>query len=112
MCDANEPEVAPDDRLLLTPEDAARRLSIGRTTLFELVSSGRLEAVRVGRSRRIRTSALRRFVDELPTLEEECAVWADPNRYRLGVQSNRPPCTTAPIDAPQRDRRCLPDLSS
>ena len=32
--------VTIDDQLLVTPEEAARRLSIGRTTVYELMASG------------------------------------------------------------------------
>ncbi len=53
------------DKLLLTPEEAAERLSIGRTKLYELLAMGHIESVRIGSSRRIRTSALDRFVDQL-----------------------------------------------
>jgi hypothetical protein len=28
-----------DDQLLVTPEEAARRLSVGRTTIYELMAS-------------------------------------------------------------------------
>lgn len=54
-----------DGRLLITPEEAARRLSIGRTALYGLLATGCLESVRVGRSRRIRVAALEAFVEEL-----------------------------------------------
>ena len=30
------------DQLLVTPEEAARRLSVGRTTIYELMASGEL----------------------------------------------------------------------
>jgi len=54
-----------DQRLLVTPEEAALRLSIGRTTLYHLLGTGALESVRVGRSRRIRVAALELFVEQL-----------------------------------------------
>jgi excisionase family DNA binding protein len=53
------------EKLLLTPEEAAERLSVGRSRIFELIGSGRLRSVRLGASRRIPTSALVEFVDEL-----------------------------------------------
>ncbi len=59
-----EPLVA-DDQLLVTPEEAARRLSVGRTTLYELLSSGALPSVQIGRCRRVPVSALSTFVDRL-----------------------------------------------
>jgi excisionase family DNA binding protein len=53
-------------RLLLTVEAAAELLSLGRTTVYELVSTGELESVKIGRSRRVPYDALRRYVDRLP----------------------------------------------
>ncbi|MGO9148194.1 MAG: helix-turn-helix domain-containing protein [Acidimicrobiales bacterium] len=38
-----------DDLLLVTPEEAARRLSVGRTTIYELMASGELQSVNIGR---------------------------------------------------------------
>ncbi len=52
-------------RILLTPEEAAKRLSVGRTTVYELISSGLLESVTIGRSRRIPTDALNEFVNRM-----------------------------------------------
>ena len=54
-----------DSRLLLRPEEAARRLGISRTVLFDLVRNGRIYSVKIGRSRRIPVSALEKFVESL-----------------------------------------------
>jgi excisionase family DNA binding protein len=54
-----------DERLLLTLEEAARRLSVGRTTLYELAAQGRLQTVTIGRCRRVPVSALESFVNRL-----------------------------------------------
>ena len=51
------------DELLLTPESAARRLSIGRSALFSLLASGEIESISLGRSRRIPAVALAQFVE-------------------------------------------------
>lgn len=51
------------DKLLLTPEDAAKTLSISRSKLYELLASGALESVRIGASRRIPRDALDEFVE-------------------------------------------------
>lgn len=54
---------APDPvLLLLTVEEAARRLGIGRTTCFGLVASGELESVKVGSLRRVPADALGAYV--------------------------------------------------
>ena len=55
----------PTTALLLTPEEAARRLSIGRTTIYALMASGDLPSVTIGRCRRIPVSALKSFVVRL-----------------------------------------------
>jgi excisionase family DNA binding protein len=52
-------------RLLLRVDEAAARLSVSRASLYRLLSSGRLRAVRVGRATRIPARELERFVREL-----------------------------------------------
>ncbi len=54
-----------DDQLLVTPVEAARRLSVGRTTIYELMSSGELQSVTIGRCRRVPVSSLSSFVSKL-----------------------------------------------
>jgi excisionase family DNA binding protein len=55
----------PVDKLLLTPEEAAEVLGIGRTKLYQLLSTKRLRSVRIGASRRVALSALTEFVRRL-----------------------------------------------
>jgi len=50
--------------ILLTIPDAARVLAIGRTTLYELIATGTLDVVRIGRCARIPLAALQAFVDQ------------------------------------------------
>ncbi|MFF2187861.1 excisionase family DNA-binding protein [Streptomyces sp. NPDC058155] len=50
---------------LLTVEEAARRLRIGRTTCFKLVITGEIESVTVGRLRRVPPDALPAYVAKL-----------------------------------------------
>ncbi len=52
-------------RLLLTPEEAARALGIGRTKLYELLATAKLPSVRIGGSRRVSVDALTEFVHRL-----------------------------------------------
>jgi excisionase family DNA binding protein len=49
-------------QLLLTVSEAARFLSIGRSSIYVLMRDGALPSVKVGRSRRVRTSDLRDYV--------------------------------------------------
>jgi len=51
--------------LVLTVEEAADRLGVGRTVMYALVSSGAVESVRIGRLRRIPADALVAFLDAL-----------------------------------------------
>jgi len=53
------------DQLLVTPEEAAHRLSVGRTTIYELMASGELRSVTIGRCRRVPVSSLSSFVGKL-----------------------------------------------
>jgi excisionase family DNA binding protein len=55
----------PDAVLLYTPEAAAEKLSMGRTTIYGKMASGEIESVKIGRSRRISNDALRRYVDRI-----------------------------------------------
>jgi excisionase family DNA binding protein len=53
------------DRVLLTVEEAADALRIGRSMMYELIAAGAIQTVRVGRLRRITPSALRAYVASL-----------------------------------------------
>jgi excisionase family DNA binding protein len=52
-------------RTLLTVEQAAEQLSVGRTTVYALLKSGEITSVRVGRLRRIPADALTAYVHQL-----------------------------------------------
>ena len=47
--------------------EAAEVLGIGRTSVYALLKSGALRSVHVGRSRRITSSDLDRFIRSLPS---------------------------------------------
>jgi excisionase family DNA binding protein len=51
--------------LLVTPQEAAERLGLSRSTIYELIGEGRIHAVRIGRARRIPVGALADYVDRL-----------------------------------------------
>jgi excisionase family DNA binding protein len=63
-------DVPTPEPLLLTPEQAAARLAICRTRIYELMGSGQLESVRIGSSRRIPTAVLVEFVQQLRSVAQ------------------------------------------
>lgn len=67
MTRPTNPTPTTDDTtlLLLTVEEAARRLSISRTTAYALIGSGDLASVPVGRLRRVPTEALTEYIANL-----------------------------------------------
>lgn len=60
-------DVAGDDqpRHLVSPEEAARRLSIGHSNLYRLMARGELPSVRIGRLRRLAIQDLDEYVRRL-----------------------------------------------
>ena len=66
------------DKLLLTPEEAAEVLGIGRTKVYALIAVGDLLSVRIGNSRRVPRGAVDEFIARL---EDEA---------RLEVQGRTP----------------------
>jgi excisionase family DNA binding protein len=59
---------ASSGRLLLTVEEAADRLGVGRSTMYGLILDGAVESVRIGRLRRVPVDALPRYLDQLRNL--------------------------------------------
>lgn len=61
--DANPapPKPQPTPGVLLTVEEAAQRLRVGRTTAYGLVASGELDSVRIGRLRRVHIAAVEKY---------------------------------------------------
>jgi excisionase family DNA binding protein len=55
----------PPARVLLTVEEAAERLGMGKTKTYSFVASGELESVRIGRLRRIHVDAIAAFAARL-----------------------------------------------
>jgi excisionase family DNA binding protein len=60
----------PAPRVLLTVEQAAQRLSIGRTTTYALIKTGQLESITVGRLRRVPDTAVTDYINRLTTQSE------------------------------------------
>ena len=53
------------DKLLLSPDDVAELCSLGRTTIYEAIRSGRLASVKVGTARRVPMQAVHEFIEAL-----------------------------------------------
>ena len=51
--------------VVLTIEEAARRLRIGRTNMYALVMSGEVQSVTIGRLRRVPVRCLTEYIDNL-----------------------------------------------
>ena len=82
------------NKLLVTVEEAARRLSIGRSHLYEHLLRGTLRSVRIGRSRRIPSRDLESFIEAL--LKDSAASPPIPD----------PPTRTRPVKSiPEQPRR-------
>jgi excisionase family DNA binding protein len=58
-------DVLAEAPLLLTPEEAARALRIGRTSIYALMKAGELRPVHIGRSCRLARAELERYVTSL-----------------------------------------------
>ena len=56
---------ATQPAILLTVEEAAQRLRIGRTKMYSLLSTGKVKSVTIGTSRRVPAEALTEYVSAL-----------------------------------------------
>ena len=68
------------NKLLLTPEEAAEALGIGRTKVYELMAKGRLASVHIDKSRRIHLDAVNAFI---ASLEVDAAIAAPTANRRI-----------------------------
>jgi excisionase family DNA binding protein len=57
--------IRTESRLVLTIEEAAERLGIGRTTMYALVKNGDIRTVTIGRLRRVPAQCLDEYVNRL-----------------------------------------------
>ncbi len=48
----------PVEPICVKVNDAARMIGVGRTKLYELIASGEIEAIKLGKSTRITTASL------------------------------------------------------
>jgi len=73
-----------DEKLLLSVVEAAHRLGVGRTLMYELLDSGQIESMHVGRLHKVPAEALTAFV-ERPAARSSRAV-----RFDLGGIARAP----------------------
>ena len=62
---ATNPVVGFDPSLLLTVEETAILLRLGRTQTYELVMLGKIQSVKIGRRRLVVRDSLQNFVSQL-----------------------------------------------
>jgi excisionase family DNA binding protein len=58
-------DMAPETKLLLSVEEAAALLSLGRTLVYGLMTRGEIQAVKVGRARRVVAASLHEYIGRL-----------------------------------------------
>jgi excisionase family DNA binding protein len=58
----NAAEKQDVERIAYTVDEACRATTLGTSTIYELMSAGKLESFRVGRRRLIRADSLRKLV--------------------------------------------------
>jgi len=52
------------EKLLLRPMEAAELIAVGRSRIYEMLASGELPSIRIGRSVRVPLMELRKWVSE------------------------------------------------
>ncbi len=85
-------EDAEPTSLLVTVDEAARRLSIGRSHVYEQIQRGTLRSIRIGRSRRILNRDLEAFIEG--RLGDSTEVLASDHTARSIPPVNRVPSRT------------------
>jgi excisionase family DNA binding protein len=80
--------VAPDGskQLLITIDEAARRLAIGRSHIYRQMQLGHLRSIRIGRSRRILESDLDAFVADLLDSPDRGSIYREAPRPKALVK--------------------------
>ncbi len=66
----------PASPMLLTAEQAAAELQIARRRVFGLIADGTLPSVKIGKSRRIKRTALEEYVRSLEADQQPAAATA------------------------------------
>jgi len=71
--DPPEDEPSNSAKVLLTVEEAAERLRVGRTKVYALIRSGEIPSVQIGRLRRIHVDALNEYAERLTHSRDRAA---------------------------------------
>ena len=69
------------DAILVSVEEAAHRLSMSRSKVYDLVLSGQIESIKVGRSRRVLVAGIDDFINRLlaeQTVDDKNDIGVDP----------------------------------
>ena len=53
------------DRVLLTPEEVAEALHVGRCTVYDLIRTHQLQSFKIGKLRRIPVDAVHEFIERM-----------------------------------------------
>jgi excisionase family DNA binding protein len=61
--------IARGRQFLYSPEECAAATSLSRSTIYELLGSGELKSIRIGRARRIPAEALEQWLADKQTAE-------------------------------------------
>ena len=69
------------DAILVSVEEAAHRLSMSQSKVYDLVLSGQIESIKVGRSRRVLVAGIDDFINRLrteQTVDDKNDIGGDP----------------------------------
>ncbi len=61
------------DRLLLTAEEVADALNIGRCTIYDLIRTGQIQSFKIGKLRRIPVEAVHEFARRMIEQDDDVA---------------------------------------
>lgn len=84
---AKPPE--PEEELLLSTREAAKRLSISERTLFELTKSGQLPCVRLGMAKRYSVETIKKWIQKSEEEPDRPSI-SRPRKPNSGTTSQRP----------------------
>jgi excisionase family DNA binding protein len=86
------------DPLLLTPEEAAKVLRVGRTTIYALMKAAVVRPVHIGRCCRISRAELERYVRRLETPQPSAVARPRPRRRAPTSQGGLFDLAVEPVD--------------